>query len=141
MPEPSRVEPTPPARPAPASPAEQEQWLAQLHPGMVVLLAVRLIVELFAFFTFAWWGFTAWPFAWNILAGVAAPAAAILVWALFVSPRAVIPVHPFVRAAVELIVFAAATVAWWTLGHLWIGIAFAVVAVVSGVLVGRRRLS
>jgi hypothetical protein len=137
MPEPSRVEPTP----APETPTPQEQWLARITPGTAVLLAVRLIVELFAFFTFAWWGFTAWPFAWNILAGVAAPAAAILVWALFVSPRAVIPVHPFVRAAVELVVFAAATVAWWTLGHIWIGVAFAVVAVVSGVLVGRRRLS
>ncbi len=112
-----------------------------VHTRVTALHVVRLLVELFAFFTFAWWGFTTWPFAWNILAGIAAPAAAILVWALFVSPKAVIPVHPFVRAIVELLVFAAATVAWWTTGQVWIGLAFAVVAVVSGVFVGRERLS
>jgi hypothetical protein len=104
------------------------------------LMIVRFLVELFAVFTFAWWGFTTWPFPWNILAGVAAPAIAILLWGLFVSPRAVIRVHPFIRAVVELLVFAAATVAWWTMGQVWIGLAFAVVAVVSGVIVGRERL-
>lgn len=131
MPEPSRVEPTPPPAPQPQQP----------NAGTVALLTVRFLTELFAIFTFAWWGFTSWPFAWNILAGVAAPAAAMLVWALFVSPKAMVPVHPFVRAAVELIVFAAATVAWWTMGQVWIGLAFAVVAVVCGLLVGRRRLA
>ncbi|WP_396656593.1 YrdB family protein [Microbacterium sp.] len=133
MPESSPVEPTPPPAPQPLP--------ERPGPVTLVLYTVRFLVELFAFFTFAWWGFTSWPFAWNILAGVAAPAVAILVWALFVSPRAVIRVHPFVRAAVELIVFAAATVAWWTMGQVWIGLVFALFAVGSGVLVGRRRLS
>jgi len=129
--------PVPPSgEPSPADPAHA--------PGPVRVTAldvVRLLVELFALFTFAWWGFTAWPFAWNVLAGIAAPALAILLWALFVSPKAAVRVHPFVRAVVELLVFAAATVAWWTMGQVWIGLAFALVAVVSGVLVGRRRLS
>ena len=119
-------------------PAPQAQ---QLNAGTVALLTVRFLTELFAIFTFAWWGFTAWPFAWNILVGIAAPAVAVLVWALFVSPKAMVPVHPFVRAAVELLVFAAATVAWWSMGQVWIGLVFAVVAVGAGVLVGRRRLA
>ncbi|MFV0320338.1 MAG: YrdB family protein [Microbacterium sp.] len=133
MPDTSRVEPTPPAAPhAQHGPA---------HTKITALHVVRFLVELFAIFTFAWWGFTAWPFAWNVLVGVGAPAVAIVVWALFVSPKAVIRVHPFIRAGVELLVFAAATVAWWDLGQVWIGLAFALVAVVSGVFVGRERLS
>lgn len=124
-----RVEPSRPAEPkAPAR-----------RPLVTPLDVVRLLVELFAFFTFAFWGFTTWPFPWNIVVGIAAPVAAILLWALFVSPKAVLAVHPFVRAVVELIIFAAATVAWWTMGQVWIGLAFAIVAVASGVIAGRRR--
>jgi hypothetical protein len=82
-----------------------------------------------------------WPFPWNIVAGIAAPVAAILAWALFVSPRAVFAVHPFVRAIVELLVYASATVAWWMMGNAWIGLAFGVVAVTAGLIAGRRRLS
>ena len=50
-------------------------------------------------------------------------------------------VHPFVRALVELLVYVAATMAWWSLGQAWIGIVFGVVAVTVGVLAGRRRLA
>jgi hypothetical protein len=132
MPDTPRVEPDP--APATTPTAAAGMRITPLH-------VVRFLVELFAIFTFAWWGFTTWPFAWNILAGIGAPVIAIVVWGLFVSPRAVIRVHPFVRAIVELLVFAAATVAWWSMGQVWIGLAFAVVAVVSGVFVGRERLS
>lgn len=132
MPDTPRIEPDP-------APAEREAAAAPMR--ITPLHVIRFLVELFAFFTFAWWGFTTWPFAWNIVAGIAAPLIAIVVWGLFVSPKAVIRVHPFVRAIVELLVFAAATVAWWSMGQVWIGLAFAVVAVVSGVFVGRERLS
>jgi hypothetical protein len=94
-----------------------------------------------AFLSLAIWGFTAWPLPWNIVAGLGAPALAILVWALFVSPRAVLAVHPFVRALVELFVYAAATIAWWSMGQAWIGLVFAIVAVTFGALNGRRRLA
>jgi hypothetical protein len=66
---------------------------------------------------------------------------AILLWALFVSPRAVFAVHPFVRALVELLVYASATIVWWTSGNAWIGLAYAVVAVTVGLVSGRRRLA
>ncbi|NLP84056.1 YrdB family protein [Microbacterium sp. CFH 90308] len=102
---------------------------------------VAFLCEIFAFATLALWGFTMWPFPWNIVAGIAAPVAAILAWALFVSPRAVVAVHPFVRALVELLVYASATIAWWMMGNAWIGLAFGVVAVTVGVIAGRRRLA
>jgi hypothetical protein len=102
---------------------------------------VAFLCELFAFGTLAFWGFTAWEFPWNLVFGIGAPVVAILLWAFFVSPRAVFAVHPFVRAIVELLVYASATIAWWSTGQTWIGLGFAVVAIASGVLAGRRRLA
>lgn len=102
---------------------------------------VAFLCELFAFFTLAFWGFAAWTFPWNMVLGLGLPIVAILLWALFVSPRAMVPVHPFVRAVVELLVYAAATIAWWHMGQAWIGLAFALVAVTAGVIAGRRRFT
>ena len=125
---------TPPAQPT-----------APLEPGMRGPLSavdvLAFLCELFAFATLAIWGFAAWPFPWNIVVGAGAPILAILVWALFVSPRAVFEVHPFVRAVVELLVYASATLAWWNLGLTWVGLIFGLVAVTVGVLAGRRRLA
>jgi hypothetical protein len=108
------------------------------------LSAVDLLAfacELFAFFTFAFWGFAGWPFPWNIVMGIGTPVVAILLWALFVSPRAVVRVHPFVRAVIELLVYAGATIAWWSMGQTWVGLVFAVIAVTAGVIAGRRRFA
>lgn len=125
------VRPEAPAEPLPAG----------TRPALTAVDVVAFLCELFAFGTLAFWGFIAWPLPWNIVAGIAAPVTAILVWALFVSPRAVFAVHPFVRALVELLVYAAATLAWWDAGAAWIGLAFAVVAVTTGLVAGRRRLA
>jgi hypothetical protein len=118
---------------------------APLEPGMRAPLSaidiLAFLCELFAFATLAIWGFAAWAFPWNIVVGVGAPIVAILVWALFVSPRAVFAVHPFIRAVVELLVYASATLAWWSLGLTWVGLIFGVVAVTVGVLAGRRRFA
>ncbi|GLJ62829.1 MULTISPECIES: YrdB family protein [Microbacterium] len=107
---------------------------------ITVLDALRFLSELLAIAALAVWGFVAWAFPWSIVVGIAAPALAILVWALFVSPKAVFAVHPFVRAVVELAVFLAATIALWDLGLAWGGIAFGVAAVVIGLLHNRREL-
>jgi hypothetical protein len=118
---------------------------APLEPGMRAPLSavdiLAFVCELFAFVTLAIWGFATWPFPWSIVVGIAAPLAAILVWALFVSPRAVFAVHPFVRAVVELLVYVSATLAWWSMGLTWVGLVFGVVAVTAGVLAGRRRFA
>lgn len=117
---------------------------AEQSPGVRAPLSaidvLALVCELFAFVSLAIWGFTGWPFPWNIVAGTGAPLVAILAWALFVSPRAVLTLHPFVRAVVELLVYLSATMAWWSIGSAWIGLGFGVVAVTVGVVVGRRRL-
>ncbi len=129
----------------PPAPSSKDAPQGDMAPGMRAPLSavdiIAFLCEIFAFGTLALWGFTMWPFPWNIVAGIGAPAAAIVVWALFVSPRAVFAVHPFIRAIVELLVYASATVAWWMMGNAWIGLAFGVVAVTAGVIAGRRRLS
>lgn len=126
-----RVDPVPPEQPRAAG--------TVARPGVIDV--VRLLVEIVAVGSLALWGFTSFALPWNIVAGIAAPAFAVLLWALFVSPRAVIPVHPFVAALVELLIFASVTLAWWSMGQPWIGLAFALVAVVSGMLAGRRRFA
>lgn len=124
------VRPAKPAEPAPGTRAPL---------SAVDILA--FVCELFAFVSLAIWGFAFWPFPWNLVVGIAAPVIAILLWALFVSPRAVFSVHPFVRALVELLVYVSATMAWWSMDQPWIGLAFGIVAVTVGLIAGRRRFA
>ena len=102
---------------------------------------LQFIIELFAFVSLGIWGFVAWPLPWpGILIGIGAPVFAILVWALFRSPKAVFKLDPFGKAIVEIFVFGAAALAWWDLGQPIVTVAFAVVATVSGIISGRKEL-
>lgn len=102
---------------------------------------VRTLVLVVALASLALWGFTMWPtFPWGLVFGVGTPAVVLLVWALFLSPRSVLRLHPLIRAVVELVIYAGVTLAWWSMDQAWAGIAFAVVAVASGVIWGRRNL-
>ena len=102
---------------------------------------LRFVLELFAVFSLGFWGFVAWPLPWNIVVGIGAPAIAIVLWALFRSPKAVLHVDPFVKALVEIVVMAAAAFAWWALGQPVVAIVFAVVATVSGIVNGRKEFA
>ena len=46
-----------------------------------------------------------------------------------------------ISATGRLRLYAAATVAWWSMGQALIGLVFAIVAVTFGALNGRRRLA
>lgn len=123
------------------APAKPEEPASGTVPALKPIEVVAFVCQLFAFASLAIWGFLAWPFPWNVVAGIGAPVLVILLWAFFVSPRAVLSVHPFVRAVVELLVYASATIAWWSLGESVIGLVFGVVAVTVGLLAGRRRFA
>ncbi len=110
-------------------------------PRATPLDIVRVVVLIVALASLVLWGLVVWPLPWNVVAAVGAPVIVLLLWALFLSPRPVLAVHPFLRAAVELVVYAGVTIAWWTMGQAWIGLGFAVVAVASGLIAGRRALS
>jgi len=64
-----------------------------------------------------------------------------VLWALFVSPKAVFRVDVFGKALVEIAVFSAAAIAWWMLGQPVVAIVFALVAAVSGIINGRKQLA
>ena len=57
------------------------------------------------------------------------------------SPRPVLHLHPFLRAAVELLLYLGVTIAWWSMDQAVIGSVFAVVAIAAGVIAGRRTLA
>ncbi|MWV50806.1 DUF2568 domain-containing protein [Rathayibacter sp. VKM Ac-2803] len=102
---------------------------------------LRFVLELFALATFGIWGFTEWALPLNIVFGIGAPVLAALVWALFLSPKAVLAIDVYGRSLIELLVMGAAAVAWLDMGQPIVAIVFGVVAVVSGVVAGRRAVA
>lgn len=102
---------------------------------------LRLLLELFAFVSLGVWGFVSFDVPLSIVVGIGAPVLAILLWALFRSPRAVFSVDVYGKSLVELLVIAATTLAWLDLGQPVVGVGYAVVAVVSGVIAGRKELA
>lgn len=103
---------------------------------------LRFVLELFALFSLGFWGYLAWPFPWpGVLFLIGAPVFAAVVWALFRSPKAVFPLDVVGRTLVEIFVMGAAVAVWFMLGYPIVGIAFGVVAAVSGVIAGRAEIA
>ena len=97
-------------------------------------LLVRFLLELSALAATAYWGFATSSGLTQWLLGIAAPAAVATVWGLFVSPKAKIELPRPAQFAIELAVFAAAALALAAADRPGLGIALAVVALVSGTL-------
>lgn len=97
-------------------------------------LGIRFILEMAMLGVLAYWGYETGEGAMRWLLLVLAPAAAIVLWGLFVSPKAPIELGRAGRVAVEVVVFAAAVLALDSTGHRSWAIAFGVVALVSGTL-------
>jgi hypothetical protein len=93
-------------------------------------LALRFALELAALAAVGWWG---WD-AGGPLLGLAAVAAVAIVWGLFVAPKRRFDLALPLRLAVELAVWLAAGAALAGTGHTALGVAFVVLAVVSGAL-------
>ena len=103
---------------------------------------VRFLLEIFAVVSLGVFGFVAFELPWpGAVIGIGAPLLAILLWALFRSPKAVFAVDPFVKALVEIAVFSSAAIAWWIMGQPVVAVVFAVVAAVSGIINGRKEIS
>lgn len=100
---------------------------------------LRFCVEIFAFVSLSIWGFVTWPFPWNIVVGILAPVLAIMLWALFRSPKAVFAIDAFGKVLVEIAVMATAAYAWWAMGQPVVAVAFALVAAVTGIVSGRKE--
>jgi Protein of unknown function (DUF2568) len=98
-------------------------------------LGVRFfVVELGALAAAAYWGWeaTSGPGRWYL--AILAPAAVIVVWALFVSPRARVRVSKEAALAVELVLLGVVTFGLAVTGPVWLGVAYGAIAVVSGLV-------
>lgn len=104
---------------------------------------LRFLLEIFAIVSLGIWGFSShWPEPWlNWVVGLGAPIIAIVLWGLFRSPKAVFHLDVFGRSLVEILVFGAAAVAWWDMGQPIVAGVFAVVALVSGIINGRKEFA
>ncbi len=116
---------------------QQATQPVRLSPNDVL----RFLLELFAFVSLGLWGFTAWQPPFTFVFGIGAPVFAIILWALFRSPKAVIRLDPFGKALVEIVIMGSAALAWLVMGQPIVAIVFGVVAVISGVISGRNEYS
>ena len=93
-------------------------------------LALRFFLELAALAALAYWG---WGVSWAL--AILAPAACIVLWAMFGSPKAKVPLPAPQRIAFEAIVFGAAAVALWAAGRpVWGVVLFAAWAANKAIL-------
>ncbi|MEO7148220.1 MAG: YrdB family protein [Terrimesophilobacter sp.] len=96
---------------------------------------LRFLLELFALFSLGYWGYLAWPFPWpGALLMIGTPLFAAVVWGLFRSPKALLPLDTVGRGIVEIAIMGSATIAWAMLGYPVIAVGFGVLALSSGVI-------
>lgn len=113
---------------------------AHSDTGSLIVDVIRWLVQAIAIVVLAVWGFSEFDFPWpGLLVGIGAPLLALLVWALFLSPRAVLAVDAFGKALVEIVIISAAALAMLFMGWpWWSALALVVTATVVGVIAGRR---
>jgi Protein of unknown function (DUF2568) len=97
-------------------------------------LALKFLVELAAFAAFAVWGAAAGDGIWSVVLGIAAPAVAIVLWAIFAAPKSERRLGGAARVPFELGVFGLAAVGLAVADHVTLAIVFAVVAAVNAAL-------
>lgn len=99
-------------------------------------MALSFLVELCAIAALSYWGFNSGTgTVGTILLGLGAPALAIVIWGLFVAPRAVftLPVAP--RTAIAWVIFALGVIALAAAGQGTLAWVLGVVMVVNEALV------
>jgi hypothetical protein len=82
----------------------------------------------------AYWGFTAVEGARAWVLGIGAPAAAAVVWGLFVSPKARRPVSLPVRLSIEIDLFVVTGLALWFAGAPGLALALGSLGIATSVL-------
>lgn len=104
---------------------------------MVVLQALRALAHLTIVVAVGYWGFTDWALPWpGLLAGTGIVLLAIVIWALFLSPRPVLHTDRFGLALVELLFIGAGVFAMLAAGLPWgIAVAFGLFAAALGYIV------
>ena len=95
-------------------------------------LTVAFLVELAALAALGYWGFTVGP---NTLAkfalGLGAPALAIVVWAILGAPTSSAQLQGPAYLALQAVVFGSGALAFVASGQKWLGIVYAIIALVN----------
>ena len=98
-------------------------------------LAIRFfVVELGALAGAAYWGFEATSGPGQLWLTVLAPVAVIVVWGLFIAPKARVQLPKQAALAIELVLLGLVAVGLASAGPVWLGIAYAAIALVSGLV-------
>jgi hypothetical protein len=109
--------------------------LAGAGPGQAVLLTVRFLSELALIAVLVWAGLGAsLPLAARIVIAVAAPGLAMVIWGLWMAPRARRRLADPLRLAAELVLFAVAAAALALTGPVLAAVVFAVIAMGVAIL-------
>lgn len=99
-------------------------------------LALRFLLELCALGALGYWGFVVGGSAFTkILLGIGAPLLAAVIWGLFVSPKAAVPLDLPLRLMPETLVFGSAVAALFATGHPILAVVLLIVAAVNRTLV------
>lgn len=93
--------------------------------------ATVFLAELGMYVGFAWWGLAAYQGALSWVVGIGLPVAVMGVWAVFLSPRATMPVPEPVRTSVRIGLLLLGAAAFWAVGVEILAIAQAVLAIVG----------
>lgn len=103
---------------------------------MSILSTLRSVIHALLIVSIATWGFLAWPLPFpGVFTGLGMLVAAVLIWALFLSPKPVLGADRFGRSLVELLLIAGAVAALLAIGVLWIvPVALGLIAIIVGFL-------
>ncbi len=99
-------------------------------------LGLRFLLELWALAALGYWEFATqpgWPL--KLLLGIGAPLLAAVVWGIFGSPRASVPLRGAAQLALEALVFGSGAVALVAAGRPWLGALFALLLIANRALI------
>ena len=107
---------------------------------MSVVVTVRSIIHLVLILSIAAWGFLAWPLPLpGVFIGLGMLVLAIVLWALFLSPKPVLAADRFGRSIVELLLVAGAVASLLAIGVPWVVAALlGAIAVTLGFIAQRQ---
>ncbi len=98
-------------------------------------LALAFLLELGVLAALGFWGFsTASGTVAKVVLGIGLPLAAIVVWSLFGSPKAMWHLNGIWRVLLQIVFFGSAAVALFTAGQRVLGVVFALLFVVNTAL-------
>ena len=104
---------------------------------MVINIALRFFLEVFALVIFAYWGFqSSQGILMKFVLGIGSPLAIAIIWGVFGSPGAPIRVKGYLRVVLELLIFGLATLALYSTGNTSLALIYGIIVIVNRILIG-----